>query len=190
MENTGLLALNYPERIETARLVLRRAVAADAPELFERCTSDPEVTRFLLWPAHQNVEQTRERITRPLTGTEVEFQSWLMTRKSGGAIVGSIGCRRIENHVIQFGYYVAKAEWGNGYATETTSALVPVWLSHPEIWRVQAFCDPENVASARVLAKSGLTLEGTLRRYIFSPNLGPDPRDGYLFAAVKSSEIT
>jgi len=189
MKNADIRALNYPDRIDTARLVLRRPVPADAQELFDRCTSDPVVTRYLLWPAHRDVEETRTFIRRPFSDTGAEFQSWLMDRNDDRAIVGSIGCRRIEPHIIQFGYYVARTEWGQGYATEATRAVLPVWLSHPEIYRVQAFCDPENAASARVLAKAGLTVEGTLRRFILSPNLGPVPRDGYLFAAVKDAAL-
>lgn len=187
MENAGLRALNYPERLETERLLLRWPVVADAKELFERCTSDAAVTHYLLWPPHKSAEETRDFIAQPVSSSGVEFQSWLLRRKQDGAVIGSIGCRRVEQHIIQFGYYIAQSEWGNGYATEATRVMVPLWLSHPQIFRVQAFCDPENGASARVLAKAGLSREGILRRYIFSPNLGPDPRDGYLFAAVKDS---
>ena len=50
--------------------------------------------------------------------------------------------------------------------------LLPRSMNEPAIWRVQAFCDVENRASARVLEKAGLTLEGTLRRYMVLPNLG------------------
>lgn len=177
--------MEFPERVETERLILRSPTEADAEELFARCTSDPVVTRYLLWPAHQSVAETRAFIGTRVTDAGIEYRGWLLRLKSNGMIVGSIGCRRIEPHVLQSGYYIAQAEWGNGYATEATSAMVPIWLTDPGIWRVQAFCDPENVASAKVLSKAGLKLEGTLRRYILSPNMGPEPRDGFLFAAVK-----
>jgi RimJ/RimL family protein N-acetyltransferase len=41
------------------------------------------------------------------------------------------------------------------------------------------------VASAKVLERSGLHYEGTLRRYILSPNLDNEPRDARLYAIVK-----
>lgn len=178
--------MNYPEQVETERLVLRWHTEVDAEELFARCTSDPVMTKFLLWPAHQSADETREYIRlRVAERGKVDDCGWLLRLKSDGSIIGSIGCRRVEKHMLQFGYYIAQSAWGNGYATEATRAMVPIWLANDEICRVQAFCDPENVASARVLAKSGLILEGRLRRYILSPNLGPEPRDGLLFAAVK-----
>jgi len=51
-----------PERIETARLVLRRPVASDAHDIFARYASDPETTRFLGWPMHQSLADTRPSI--------------------------------------------------------------------------------------------------------------------------------
>jgi len=48
-----------PERIETARLVLRRPVITDAELVYQRYASDPEVTRFLGWPRHQSLDDTR-----------------------------------------------------------------------------------------------------------------------------------
>jgi ribosomal-protein-alanine N-acetyltransferase len=44
--------MRAPERLETARLILRRPRAADAPVIYERYASDPEVTRWLGWPRH------------------------------------------------------------------------------------------------------------------------------------------
>ena len=52
-----------PERIETARLVLRKPTSADAEAVFHRYSSDPEVTKFLGWSRHRSVEQTRVFLT-------------------------------------------------------------------------------------------------------------------------------
>ena len=57
----------------------------------------------------------------------------------------------------------------------------------PDLWRIQAYCDTENNASARVLEKAGLKLEGTLRRYLVLPNLGTDPRDVFMYAKVREA---
>ena len=48
-----------PLRIETERLVLRRPRARDARRIFARYSSDGEVTRFLGWPRHRSVAETR-----------------------------------------------------------------------------------------------------------------------------------
>lgn len=178
--------LNYPEEVETERLRLRWPTEADAEEMFTRYASDPEVTRYMLWLPHQSVEDTlaflRKRSTDPVIAGG---QRWLLRLKTTGLLLGLIGCRRVEPHILQFGYCLARDSWSQGYATEATRAMVQIWIALPEIERVQAFCDPTNLASAKVLERSGLEYEGTLRRYVVSPNLNNEARDARLYAAVK-----
>ena len=45
--------------IETKRLLLRQFTTDDAPAMYERWASDPEVTKYLTWQPHPNVEHTR-----------------------------------------------------------------------------------------------------------------------------------
>ncbi len=46
------------QRLETKRLVLRRLAVSDAEAMFRNWASDPEVTRFLTWPTHTDVNVT------------------------------------------------------------------------------------------------------------------------------------
>ena len=46
--------------IETGRLVLRPFRIEDAQPMYENWASDPEVTKFLMWPTHTSVEVSRE----------------------------------------------------------------------------------------------------------------------------------
>lgn len=178
--------LNFPEEVETERLRLRWPTEAEAEEIFTRYASDSEVTRYMLWRPHQSVEDTlvflRKKDVDPVIAGG---QRWLLRLKTTGLLLGMIGCRRVESHILQFGYCLARDSWGQGYATEATRAMVPRWIALPEIERVQAFCDPTNVASVKVLERSGLAYEGTLRRYVVSPNFNNEARDVRLYAAVK-----
>ena len=45
--------------IETPRLLLRRFTIDDAEDMYHNWASDPEVTRYLTWPTHADVETTR-----------------------------------------------------------------------------------------------------------------------------------
>jgi [ribosomal protein S5]-alanine N-acetyltransferase len=82
--------------------------------------------------------------------------NWLVYPRRGGSLLGTIGCK-LDKHIVQFGYYFAQDAWGHGYTTEAARRMVEIWLREPTIWRVQAFCDPKNTASVRVLEKAGLT---------------------------------
>ena len=48
------------QKLETVRLVLRRLTMQDADAVYSNWASDPEVTRFLTWPAHPDLETTRK----------------------------------------------------------------------------------------------------------------------------------
>jgi RimJ/RimL family protein N-acetyltransferase len=50
---------------------------------------------------------------------------------------------------------------------------------------VIAYRDTENRASARVIEKSGMRLEGLLRRHTVFPNVSPEPRDVFCFAITR-----
>ena len=69
--------------------------------------------------------------------------------------------------------------------TEALQPLVNWVINQPEIYRVWAVCDCENLASARVLEKIGMTREGVLRRWLIHPNLSDVPRDCLCYAKVK-----
>ena len=48
--------------------------------------------------------------------------------------------------------------------TEVVRAVTDWALAQPEVHRVWAVCDVENLASARVMEKAGMAREGKLRR--------------------------
>jgi RimJ/RimL family protein N-acetyltransferase len=177
----------FPDELTTARLTLRPPTEADAERMFSRYSADPEVVRYLSWTPHRTVDDTREYLRqRTQENSSGESAGYLIYLRESGELLGAVG-GRIQSSLIQFGYCLARDAWGRGFATEAARVFVEVALSQPALWRVQAFCDLENRASARVLEKSGLKLEGTLRRYMVLPNLGTAPRDVFCYARVRES---
>ncbi len=69
--------------------------------------------------------------------------------------------------------------------TEAVKAIVDWVLKQESIHRVWAFCDVENLASARVLEKVGMQREGVLRRWMIHPNVSDEPRDCYCYAITR-----
>ncbi len=66
---------------------------------------------------------------------------------------------------VELGYTIARAYWGNGYATEAVQALLQFGLERMGLVRIEAVVLPDHVASARVLEKAGMTFEGLLHSY-------------------------
>ncbi len=176
-----MTALKVPVRIEGARLSLRRVVPDDAATLFA-LVDDAAVMRFLDWPRPRSAAETRAHLEavdlRWAQGLEHQF---LALRKADGAALGTLAFRP-RGHAADFGYVFGRAHWGQGHASEAAQLLAGWLRRQPSLLRVWATCDVDNTASARVLEKAGLLLEGRLKRAALRPNLGGAVRDNLLYA--------
>lgn len=192
---------SVPVLIEGVRLRLRRSTPADAAATFA-IVSDPDVMRHLDWPAPRQADETQAYFD----GCAARWQAgvehhWMIELKQPvppqGAqegrgqrqpVIGSIACR-IQGHAADFGYFLARAHWGRGHATEAAGLLVGWLQRQSRIVRIWATTDVRNAASAAVLRKAGLQLEGVMRKATLRPNEGPGladrPRDTALYAWVK-----
>jgi RimJ/RimL family protein N-acetyltransferase len=95
---------------------------------------------------------------------------------------------RVQGPTIELGYALAHDFWRQGLMSEVLRALLPWFLAQESIRRVWAFCDAENIASARLLERVGMQWEGVLRQWMVHPNLGPEPRDCIAYAIVKTRD--
>ena len=78
--------------IETRRLVLRRFTLSDAEPMYRNWASDPEVTRYLLWPAHESEEETKGILKGWIAAYDKpEKYEWCIELKEIGEAIGSIG---------------------------------------------------------------------------------------------------
>jgi RimJ/RimL family protein N-acetyltransferase len=174
-----------PETVETPRLLLRRPLPKDADVIFHAYAQDREITRYLVWSPHSSVETTRKFIA----DCEKRWKAakafpYVITRKADRELLGMIEFRP-NGHRSDFGFVLARRHWGQGLMPEAVSVLIPIVLAQPSTYRVEASCDVENKASARVLEKAGLLREGLLRRNIIHPNISPEPRDSFLYAITR-----
>ncbi len=179
--------MNPPTHIETARLVLRRPVAEDRPRIYEAYANDAEVTRYLTWRPHRSLADAEEPLANQMAAWESgKYFSWVITLKDGGELAGMIAARP-DGWRIDLGYVLGRKFWGRGYMTEAVRAVVEWALSEPEVFRVWAVCDVENIGSARVLEKAGLRREGCLRRWAMHPNVSDEPRDCFCYAKIRGA---
>ncbi len=92
---------------------------------------------------------------------------WFFVEKNDGTKIGYIthfkskGC-------VGIGYMLVPKERGKGYGSEAVRLMVDYLFLGREIVRIQAETHPDNVASQKVLEKSGFTKEGLIRKSFFS----------------------
>jgi ribosomal-protein-alanine N-acetyltransferase len=170
-----------PEEIQTDRLRLRRPILADSETIFRAYTQDPEVCRYMIWVPH-----TSETITRRFIADCIDAWSsgdrmpYVITTRGSIDAIGMLEAR-VHGPTVDVGYVLARSHWGRGLMPEAIRALASELLSRARIFRVQATCDVENVASWRALEKSGFIREGRLERHTVHPNLSPEPRACFMY---------
>jgi RimJ/RimL family protein N-acetyltransferase len=174
-----------PETFETSRLLLRLPTLDDAEPIFQKYAQDPEVSKYLFWRPHENIDTTTVFLHRCIQCwvDETAFP-WIITRKNDNMLLGMIEMR-IDRFRADFGYGIARQYWGNGYTTEAAKVIIQWAFDQEGIYRVWAICDVENLASARVMEKAGMQKEGILRRFSIHPNISSKPRDCYCYSVVK-----
>lgn len=177
--------LRPPEQIDTPRLLLRQTAVTDADAIFNTYAQDQEVARYMIWQAHKTIADTNTFLERCVDAwKQATAFPWVIIRKEDNALIGMFELR-IMQHRAELGYVLARSYWGQGLVPEAASHVMR-WIStQSSIYRTWAICDVENKASARVLEKIGMQLEGTLYRWDVHPNISMEPRDCYCYALCK-----
>ncbi len=89
------------------------------------------------------------------------YSIWIIERKDGSR-VGDLCFKGLnDDGSVEIGYGISTKYQGRGYATEAVDAMVTWALRQPEVKRVEAETEPDNIASQRVLEKCGFIPAGT-----------------------------
>ena len=171
--------------IETQRLLLREFQEDDWQAVHEY-GADPEVVRYMSWGPNTE-DQTRDFITRQIASQSEEPRShygFAVVLKASNQLIGGIGLNVLspENREGWIGYCFARRFWGKGYATEAARATVAFGFRALGMHRIGATCDPRNIASARVLEKTGMQREGCMREHTWEKGKW---RDSLLYAILE-----
>jgi ribosomal-protein-alanine N-acetyltransferase len=157
----------------------------DAEAIFNGYARDAEVTRFLPWVPHGSLADTRAFLRECMESWRGRSRfPWALSFPVDGFPIGMIELRLL-GHMADVGYVLSRAHWGKGYMTEALTAVVEATLALDGVYRVSAVCDVDNLASARVMEKAGMTKEGVLRRFLSHPALSAEPRDALCYAKTR-----
>ena len=155
--------------MRTPRLAFRKLRLEDEQAVFHYA-SNPEVTKYVIFPTHQSLEDTRAFIQLNLEKYEKgQVACWAVTLKDTGALVGTADfCWwSLDQRKAEVGYCFATEHWGKGYASEALMGLIKFGFTHMDLHRIETRCFDENKASARVMEKAGMIHEGMMRDFIF-----------------------
>ena len=189
------LLIDVPERIETARLILRCPRRGDGALVNPAVVaSHAELDPWLPWAttlpsleeseAHCRRQQARFILREDLV-------MLIFAREDSGAegeLLGGTGLHRIDWSLRRFeiGYWRKSGCEGRGVITEAVTAIARMAFDALGARRVEIRMDDNNERSWKLAERAGFTLEAVLRFDSATP--AGEPRSTRVYARVRGAE--
>jgi ribosomal-protein-alanine N-acetyltransferase len=140
------------------------------------------------WPADDLTRAAfRQRLKRYAEDLRTDqAYPFFLFRKEDNVLVGGLALANVRRGVAQagsLGYWIGAPHVRRGYMTAAVRALIPVVLDLLRLHRVEAACIPSNIASVRLLEKTGFRREGYARAYLCINGMW---QDHLLYAQLRS----
>jgi [ribosomal protein S5]-alanine N-acetyltransferase len=151
--------------LQTARLVLRETVDADAAAI-HAIFSDPAVTRHYNLQTFTDVDEARQLVQRRRERFETGHSiRWGIALEDGAQLIGSCGLIFDAEHAkAELGYEIGSAYWNRGYAGEALRAVLAYAFATLALRQIVAHVMPGNDASKHLLQKLGFVSEGMIEK--------------------------
>lgn len=158
------------QTIYSERLILRRFELSDTDAVFRNWASDEYLQKMYSEPVYETTEAVQGLLQNYIDKYEREdYYRWAVILRDTGECIGQIAYFYVDskNHFAEIEYCIGAAFQRKGYATEAVRAIMSYGFEKIALHKVQICCKTINPASRRVIEKSGLTYEGTLRDYFY-----------------------
>ncbi|MCF8505477.1 MAG: GNAT family N-acetyltransferase [Caulobacter sp.] len=146
--------------LETERLVLRAWREEDL-EPFAALNADPEVMRH--FPSTLSRTESDALAARYQSHIDEHgFGRWAVERREDGVLLGHSGPMQMTPpHPLapgaEMGWRLARAAWGQGYATEASRAAMAYCFEQIGLEQIFAFTSATNLPSQAVMERLGMT---------------------------------
>jgi ribosomal-protein-alanine N-acetyltransferase len=144
--------------IATSRTVLRPFANKDFDTL-KTLLHEPDILRYFSTQSPWPDEKIRNYITyQHAHWSERGYGHWAMVLRETGQVIGWNGLEFLfDTNETEIGYLLSRDSWGQGLATESSRAVINFGLTTIGLNEIIGLTHPDNIASQRVLEKSGLT---------------------------------
>ncbi len=168
--------------LHSARLTLRRPRLDDISPV-HRYAVDPRASRFLAWVPHHAMDDTLLFLRGCIEAWQGEQRlPWVI--EVGGDVVGMIEAK-LQGRNAGIGYVLSPDAWGHGYASEALGVISEALFRHSPVSAIWALCVMENLASARVLERSGYRRERLIPKYFPCPNIDNKSHDVWRYVRYR-----
>jgi ribosomal-protein-alanine N-acetyltransferase len=155
------------KQLETKRLILRKFTINDAELVHKNWANDDDVTKFLTWKSHENIEITKNVLEHWVSNYNKEdFYQWAIVLKDINEPIGSISVVKQDDKIkmVHIGYCIGKRWWHKGITTEALEIIIKYFFEDVGVNRIESRHDPNNPNSGKVMEKCGMKYEGTMRQ--------------------------
>lgn len=149
--------------LRTERLILRNWKDSDYGSFCDMC-SDPEVMRF--FPSTLNVDESLEMAHKIKSLIDSRgWGFWAVEIPGKNDFIGFVGLHTPKDSLpfspcVEVGWRLAKAHWGNGYATEAAQAALNFGFNSLGLQSIVSFTAAVNLPSIAVMKKLGMQNTG------------------------------
>lgn len=146
-----------------ADINLRQVELSDVDDFMEWLT-DEKVSKFCSWDTYPSREAAMEYLIEQVI-PHPWYRAICIKDKPVGSISispfhGNNSCR------AELGYVLASKYWGKGIVTKAVKmAALNIFVEWPNLERLEALVDVDNIGSQKVMEKSGFIKEGVLRKF-------------------------
>lgn len=162
MNHTGTV------KIETGRLLLRKFVYGDIPDMIKNWIANPAVQHGYGEPIYKTLEAVQELLSKWINQyNNHDFYRWAIILKENKENIGQIAFCRVytEIETAEIEYCIGENFWGKGYAPEALNAVIDFALKEPGFYKLEAFHRITNPRSGRVLEKTAMKKVENVRRF-------------------------
>lgn len=188
MKIDDLILKDFPESIETERLILRIPRPHDGQAIYDvLMESLGEIKVYLDWANYDQSPTATELHMREMSAkfilrTDYPFSVW---EKATDQFIGMCSghLRKESTAEYEIGYWLGTPYTGKGYMTEAVNALTAYLFEYVEAECLIIRCDKTNDGSANVAKRAGYIYEGCLRAK--EANFNGGTRDMLYFSKLR-----
>ncbi len=183
------MSLHGTKHLETERLYLRPVSVKDAEILHTEILGNKERLYYLDWNYSADINATKAFVENIISNYQKEFFFfWLIEEKLTRNFIGCVMvCNSdIKRRLAEIEYVAGEKAQGHGYITEALKRVIQYLIQEIGYYRIEGVCNIENTASARVMEKAGMVLEGTLRGRALNLNEAGNPGDLRIYSILSS----
>ncbi|WP_345991088.1 GNAT family N-acetyltransferase [Chryseobacterium sp. Chry.R1] len=155
--------------LETDRLILRQLTRNDAKDLFEYFSLDIVMEYYDL-ATFTELEEAEKLIDT----FNNDFENnkgfrWAIELKGENKVIGTCGYHNWfhEHFKAEIGYELHPEYWQKAYMKEAVQPILSFGFEKMNLHRIEAFIDPANISSEKLLFSAGFQKEGTMRDFFF-----------------------